>query len=80
MTNWALNLPHVIISGIALIIGFSRRRRPLRCGSTWRQGKKARPVPPRGADVSAASLKRLVKAAFLAVLLAGSLVGRVHRG
>jgi hypothetical protein len=23
MTNWALNLPHVIISGIALVIGFS---------------------------------------------------------
>jgi hypothetical protein len=22
MTNWALNLPHVIISGIALVIGF----------------------------------------------------------
>jgi len=22
MTNWALNLPHIIISGIALIIGF----------------------------------------------------------
>ena len=25
MTNWALNLPHVIISGIALIIGFMGR-------------------------------------------------------
>ena len=27
MTNWALNLPHVIISGIALVIGF---RKPAR--------------------------------------------------
>ena len=25
MTNWALNLPHVIISGIALIVGFMGR-------------------------------------------------------
>ncbi|MCA1559753.1 MAG: hypothetical protein LC753_00485 [Acidobacteria bacterium] len=24
MTNWALNLPHVIISGIALVIGFMK--------------------------------------------------------
>lgn len=24
MTNWALNLPHVIISGLALVIGFSQ--------------------------------------------------------
>jgi hypothetical protein len=24
LTNWALNLPHIIISGVALIIGFSK--------------------------------------------------------
>ena len=24
VTNWALNLPHIIISGIALVIGFSK--------------------------------------------------------
>jgi len=24
MTNWALNLPHVIISGLALVIGFAK--------------------------------------------------------
>ena len=28
MTNWALNLPHIIISGIALIIGFSQPATP----------------------------------------------------
>ena len=29
LTNWALNLPHIIISGLALIIGF---RKPLPSG------------------------------------------------
>jgi hypothetical protein len=24
LTNWALNLPHIILSGIALVIGFKR--------------------------------------------------------
>jgi hypothetical protein len=28
MTNWALNLPHVIISGIALVVGFRKPARP----------------------------------------------------
>lgn len=27
-TNWALNLPHIIISGLALVIGFRRPRAP----------------------------------------------------
>ena len=29
LTNWALNLPHIILSGIALVIGFKRRAAPL---------------------------------------------------
>jgi hypothetical protein len=29
MTNWALNLPHIIISGIALVIGFREPAVPL---------------------------------------------------
>lgn len=28
MTNWALNLPHVILSGIALVIGFMKAPAP----------------------------------------------------
>jgi hypothetical protein len=28
MTNWALNLPHIIISGVALVIGFRKTRSP----------------------------------------------------
>ena len=28
MTNWALNLPHIVLSGIALVIGFARADRP----------------------------------------------------
>jgi hypothetical protein len=29
ITNWALNLPHIIISGIALVIGFRKPAPPL---------------------------------------------------
>lgn len=25
MTNWALNLPHIVLSGLALIVGFRRK-------------------------------------------------------
>jgi Domain of unknown function (DUF4383) len=28
LTNWALNLPHIILSGIALVIGFKRAPAP----------------------------------------------------
>jgi hypothetical protein len=30
MTNWALNIPHIIISGLALVIGFAKRPQPRR--------------------------------------------------
>jgi hypothetical protein len=30
LTNWALNLPHIILSGIALVIGFKKSPAPTR--------------------------------------------------
>jgi hypothetical protein len=28
VTNWALNLPHIVIAGVALVIGFVKASRP----------------------------------------------------